>query len=117
MYDTKVNDWFDKNRSLVLNDIEKGYKKDRYSEEDILNFLKRFDYNENIYHIASSLFNKLTKEVTEECYLKKIPYDQFKNEMVQICVFCCFGEYGRELSVGDFYELIKWDEVRELLEG
>ena len=45
MYDTKVNDWFDKNKSLVLNDIEKGYKKDRYSEEDTLNFLKRFDYN------------------------------------------------------------------------
>lgn len=87
MYDTKVNDWFDKNRSLVLNDIEKGYKKDRYSEEDTLNFLKRFDYNENIYHIASSLFNKLTKEVTEECYLKKFLMTNLKMKWFR---FVCF---------------------------
>ena len=117
MQDSRINEWFNSNTDLVLGDIEKGYKKDRYSEENVLDILKMFNYDESIYYIASSLFEKLSNEIIHECYIKNITYDQCQKEMIQLCKFCCFEEYGRELSVEDFYELVYWEEIRELLGG
>ena len=59
MYDTKVNDWFDKNRSLVLNDIEKGYKKDRYSNIQIYSINDFIEYltNDYLYYLEGVTIN------------------------------------------------------------
>ncbi|WP_461199190.1 hypothetical protein [Enterococcus sp. N249-2] len=99
--------WVLDNKNVVIGDIYLGYKKDRYTDQNIDDVMRKFDYNVSPYFIGRSLFQEIRKIVKPK--LRSINSKQrIENEISQIVKFCRLGEYGQNfLDENSFDDLIE----------
>lgn len=108
-----IKEWIELNKE-TLTDIPNDKK---FSKIDITDLLDNFSYNDDIYSIASRLFQELYSLTLLECVTSELSYEVFENEIYRLAEFCCLREYGRELTKDYFLEIVKWNEARSLLNG
>lgn len=89
-----TDNWVKRNKGIFISDLKNGYKKDRYTDKDILSVLKGFDESISPYFIGRSLYLSSIEYVLP--IYKRMGFDQerIKKELSQIQRFCRLGEYG-----------------------
>lgn len=97
-----ANHWVKNHKDLIVEDVELGYKPDRYTEDDIRNCLNRFGMDRNHEKIGYALYDSILDFALPFYMKREIPPDQIEKEIEQIEEFCKLGEYG---------SYIEWDFV------
>lgn len=109
--------WVKQNKNKILNKLDTEYLTDRYTDNDLLDVISKFEYYESPYYIGTSLYYSIMKLVTPFFKDKSTSFRLIDRQVNQIILFCKLGEYGIGYFSEDTFDEILSEVIDEIESG